>query len=292
MRGHQAIESGFSRVFGAQPALPKGQLVTVECDIVKGLHAFTIVGLPDKAVEEAKDRLAAAIKNTGSEYESPKRSNKKIVFSLAPAELKKEGSAFDLPLALAFLLASEQIEFDPAGKLFAGELALDGSVRTIRGALSIALCARDEGFTDLFVPAENADEAALVPGIQVYPVRTLGDLLQHLDAEAGSVLAPHARTARAERRADDARMSLSDIRGQESAKRGLEIAAAGGHTIGAPLVAASVFESARLTASRFSISLYHRSTLGNSAMLMCPLVCALLTHGHVAMSAMEYSPAR
>jgi magnesium chelatase family protein len=231
MRG-QAIESGFARVFGAQPALPKGQLVTVECDIVKGLHAFTIVGLPDKAVEEAKDRIAAAIKNTGSEYESPKRSNKKIVFSLAPAELKKEGSAFDLPLALAFLLASEQSEFDPSGKLFAGELALDGSVRTIRGTLSIALAARDEGFSDLFVPAENADEAALVPGINVYPVRTLGDVLMHLDADAEFVIPSHARKARTtERTAPNERVSLSDIRGQETAKRGLEIAAAGGHNI-------------------------------------------------------------
>ena len=109
----QKIASGFARVYGAQPMLPKGTVVTVECDIVKGLHAFTIVGLPDKSVEEAKDRLAAAIKNSEpaatsvlEEYESPKRSNKKIVLSLAPAALKKEGAVFDLPLALSFLLAS------------------------------------------------------------------------------------------------------------------------------------------------------------------------------------------
>ena len=230
--GSQDIESGFARVWGAQPALPAGQLVTIECDIVRGLHAFTIVGLPDKAVEEAKDRLAAAIKNTSGQYESPKRSNKKIVFSLAPAELKKEGAAFDLPLALAFLLASEQIEFDPAGKLFAGELALDGSVRPIRGTLAIALCAKNEGFTELFVPAENADEAALVPGIAIYPVRTLFDLLTHLDEDAEEKIPPHARTPHAERvRTSDERISLDDIRGQESAKRGLEIAAAGGHNI-------------------------------------------------------------
>jgi magnesium chelatase family protein len=216
-------------VFGAQPALPQAQLVTIECDIVRGLHAFTIVGLPDKAVEEAKDRIAAAIKNTG-EYESPKRSNKKIVFSLAPAELKKEGSAFDLPLSLAFLLASEQIAFDPSGKLFAGELALDGSVRGIRGALSIALCARHEGFTELFVPAENADEAALVPGIAVYPVSSLEQLLTHV--QQGDQIIAHARSdARAAHSARRDRISLSDIRGQESAKRGLEIAAAGGHNI-------------------------------------------------------------
>src|SRR3954469_13301766 len=111
MGSKQAIASGFARVFGAQPMLPKATVVSVECDIVKGLHAFTIVGLPDKSVEEAKDRMASAIKNTrlegaDEELESPKRSNKKIVLSLAPAELKKEGAAFDIPLTLAFLLAS------------------------------------------------------------------------------------------------------------------------------------------------------------------------------------------
>ncbi|HWP61437.1 MAG TPA: YifB family Mg chelatase-like AAA ATPase [Candidatus Paceibacterota bacterium] len=232
MGSSQAIESGFARVFGAQPALPSGQLVTIECDIVRGLHAFTIVGLPDKAVEEAKDRIAAAIKNTDGDFESPKRSNKKIVFSLAPAELKKEGSAFDLPLALGFLLASEQIEFDPSGKLFAGELALDGSVRGIRGTLSIALAARDEGFSELFVPAENADEAALVPGITVYPVRTLRELLTHLHPNTKTTIPAHQRAPHTgRRRRDDDRIALSDIRGQETAKRGLEIAAAGGHNI-------------------------------------------------------------
>src|SRR3989344_955028 len=132
MADKQKIASGFARVYGAQPALPAAHIVTVECDITKGLHAFTIVGLPDKSVEEAKDRLAAAIKNTRSTgstgsgqagaLESPKRSNKKIVLSLAPAALKKEGAVFDLPLALSFLLASEQVQFDPPGKLLAGKV--------------------------------------------------------------------------------------------------------------------------------------------------------------------------
>ncbi|MEK9154256.1 MAG: magnesium chelatase domain-containing protein, partial [Patescibacteria group bacterium] len=152
MSDKQKIASGFARVYGAQPALPSAHVVTVECDITKGLHAFTIVGLPDKSVEEAKDRLAAAIKNTrvrqGNALESPKRSNKKIVLSLAPAALKKEGAVFDLPLALVFLLASEQSRFDPKGKLFAGELALDGEIRPILGALSIANAAHNAGFTD------------------------------------------------------------------------------------------------------------------------------------------------
>src|SRR3989338_730262 len=168
----QSIASGFARVFGAQPMLPRAIVVAVECDIVKGLHAFTIVGLPDKSVEEAKDRIAAAIKNTRG-LESPKRSNKKIVLSLAPATLKKEGAVFDLPLALSFLLASEQTTFNPKGKLFAGELALDGKIRPILGALSIASAAQTSGFTDLYIPEENFDEASLISGLTIRPVASL-----------------------------------------------------------------------------------------------------------------------
>jgi magnesium chelatase family protein len=225
----QKVESGFARVSAAQPSLPSAHLVTVECDIVRGLHAFSIVGLPDKSVEEAKDRIAAAIKNASGDFESPKRSNKKIVLSLAPAELKKEGAAFDLSLALAFLLASEQIEFDPAGMLFAGELALDGTMRPIRGALSIALLARESGHRQLFVPAENAEEASLVDGLEIYPVRSLLEVLQHL-GEDEFALATYERPARVPHDSFEG-VSLADIRGQEAAKRGLEIATAGRHNI-------------------------------------------------------------
>ncbi|MCR4325730.1 MAG: YifB family Mg chelatase-like AAA ATPase, partial [Patescibacteria group bacterium] len=167
---------------------------------------------------------------TDYDLESPKRANKKIVLSLAPAELKKEGAAFDLPLALAFLLASEQLMFKPAGMLFAGELALDGSLRPIRGALSIALAAREAGFTELFIPEENAPEASLVSGVALHPARTLGDVIAHLDAESGFSIAPYEAPP-ADISEGEAEFSLSDIRGQESAKRGLEIAAAGGHNI-------------------------------------------------------------
>lgn len=225
----QEIESGFARVFGAQAMLPSAQVVAVECDITRGLHAFAVVGLPDKAVEEAKDRVASAIKNC--EYESPKRSNKKIVVSLAPAELKKEGAAFDLPFALSFLLASEQIEFDSTGKLFAGELTLDGKVSPIRGSLLLALAARDNGFQELYIPAENAEEASLVSGITIYPVSSLSDVIIHLDADAEFKLTAHITDASVEMAIPHDGLSLDDIRGQESAKRGLEIAAAGRHNI-------------------------------------------------------------
>lgn len=217
----------FARISGGQPALPRAHLVSVEADLSRGLHAFSIVGLPDKAVEEARDRVASAIKNTG--LTSPKSTNKKIVISLAPAELKKEGSAFDLPVALSYLLAAGDISFDPAGRLFAGELALDGSVRPIRGTLSLALRARDESLTELFVPAANAPEAALVSGITVYPVRTLAELIGHLTGAAA--LEAHVAVAHAHDDISDDAPDLADIRGQDSAKRGLEIAIAGGHNI-------------------------------------------------------------
>lgn len=204
-------------------------MVSVESDLARGLHAFSIVGLPDKAVEEARDRVASAVKNSG--LTSPKATNKKIVISLAPAELKKEGSTFDLAVALSYLLASEEIAFDPEKRLFAGELALDGGLRPIRGALSIALLAREAGFAELFLPQENAAEASLVSGIALYPVKTLSDILAHLDEKNTFKLARYEGDASETGPAPEAHFSLADIRGQESGKRGLEIAAAGKHNI-------------------------------------------------------------
>jgi len=216
----------FARALSAQPSLPHAQLVAIETDTARGLHAFSIVGLPDKAVEEARDRIASAIKNSG--LESPKSSNKKIVISLAPADLKKEGSVFDLGMALSYLAAAEEISFNPEDKLFAGELALDGSVRPIRGALSLALLARREHIRELFVPYDNAAEAALVSDITIYPVRSLTEVIAHLTTE--SLLETFVRD---EKRTiiPHASYSFSEIRGQVSAKRALQIAIAGGHNI-------------------------------------------------------------
>lgn len=229
MAGKQKIASGFARLFGAQPSLPSAHIVAVETDIAKGLHAFSIVGLPDKSIEEAKDRIASAIKNSG--LESPKKSNKKIIISLAPATLKKEGGSFDLPMALSFLLASEQARFPPQKRLFAGELSLDGSVRPILGALSIATAARKGGFTEIYLPAENIEEASLVSGVALYGVSSLRDVLSHLNGE--KIIAPHERKANRARRiiAEIEGPIFDDIREQESAKRGLEIAVAGRHNI-------------------------------------------------------------
>ncbi|MDO8481907.1 MAG: YifB family Mg chelatase-like AAA ATPase [bacterium] len=228
MAEKQKIASGFARLFGAQPALPRAHVVSVETDITKGLHAFAIVGLPDKSVEEAKDRIASAIKNSG--FESPKRSNKKIVVSLAPATLKKEGGAFDLPMALSFMLASLQVKFEPKGKMFAGELALDGEVRAILGALSIAIAARDKGFKEFFLPIDNLEEASLVSGIALYGIATLEKLVEHLSGK--KLIAPYVRKEKSRKTESEIEGPIfDDIREQKSAKRGLEIAVAGRHNI-------------------------------------------------------------
>ncbi len=230
--GYSSVMS-FSKVYSAQVSMLTPSIISVEVDISRGLHAFTIVGLPDKGVEESRDRVSAAIKNSG--FESPKSRNEKIVISLAPADIKKEGPMFDVPIALAYLLATEDIAFDPANKLFIGELALDGDVRPVHGVLPLVLAAKEKGFTDVFVPKDNAKEAALVDGVAVIPIQTLRELLAHLDQkrdeEERVTLIPQSQTVPSNK-AVQASVDFKDIRGQESAKRGMEIAAAGGHNIG------------------------------------------------------------
>ncbi len=230
----------FAKVYGAQTSLLKAHIVPVEIDIAKGLHSFSIVGLTDKAIDEARDRVNAALKNAlflkSEKFKSPKAGNKKIVVSLAPAHVKKEGPLFDVPIALAYLLAVGELSFDTSDKVFVGELALDGSVRSVRGVVPITQKARDAGFREIFVPFENAEEAALVGGITVYGVRTLAELITHLRAsnpecEETTTLSPtpHQKITRTADAAGG--ITLDDIVGQEHAKRALIIAAAGGHNV-------------------------------------------------------------
>ena len=217
-----------ARVNSAQPELLRAHVVTIEADLSRGLHSFSVVGLAGKAVEEARDRLSSAIKHSG--FASPKSKNHKIIISLAPADLKKEGPLFDVPMALAYLIAAKEISCDIKNKLFVGELGLDGVVRPVRGVLAIANTAVSERFTELFVPLENAREAALVPGITVYGVKNLKELIAHLNSktENRSMLKPVGQTPLSQSFAETA-VYFEDIRGQDVAKRGLTIAAAGRH---------------------------------------------------------------
>lgn len=214
----------FSRVHSAQTNLLSVIPVSVETDISRGLNAFVIVGLPDKAVEEARDRVSAAIKNSG--YDSPKSKNHKVVVSLAPADQRKEGPSFDVAIALSYLVANKDISFDPESKLFLGELSLDGQVRRIPGVLPIARFAKQNNFQELYVPIENVREAALIDGISVFGVSTLADLIKHL---SGTSKLSRAELTVVDKIKSTASIDFSDIRGQERAKRGLLIAAAGGH---------------------------------------------------------------
>jgi magnesium chelatase family protein len=220
----------FSRVYSAQTHLLKGKIVTVEVDITRNtLQAFTLVGLPDKAVDESKDRMSSALKNSG--FKSPKNQNQKIVISLSPADLKKEGPYFDLAIALAYLLSAEEIDFDPKGKIFLGELSLNGELQPIKGVLPLTEQAMRLGYKEIFVPATNASEAALVKGITVYGARTLEEVIDHLSGEKETPkIKPQKPTIIVHKNAVHD-IDFSDIKGQESAKRGLEIAAAGGHNI-------------------------------------------------------------
>jgi magnesium chelatase family protein len=217
-------------VFTIQPSVQGGTVVRIEADLSRGLHSFSIVGLAGKAIEEAKDRISAALKHSG--FPSPKSQNQKIVISLAPADVKKEGPLFDLPIAIAYLLAAELLSTDSTKRIFVGELSLDGELRSVRGVLGVVQAAKAAGFTEVIVPKENAREAALVSDISITAATTLDEVIRHIDhSHEFHQALPVTPLTELDTEWYDSAVLLEDIKGQESAKRALTIAAAGRHNV-------------------------------------------------------------
>lgn len=203
----------------------EASMIEVEADISSGLPNFFIVGLPDTAIQEAKERIRSAVRNSRASFPRTR-----VTVNLAPAHVRKIGSGFDLPIALAILAADGQLEFKHASQLFIGELALDGTLRPIQGMISIALLAKDLGVQELIVPRENAEEAALIKGLRVLRAGSLNEVHRALLDEEALQEVPH-RSASSTHVTPTFPVDFALIRGQEQARRVLEIAAAGGHNL-------------------------------------------------------------
>jgi len=216
-----------SKVLSAAIIGLDAELVEVEADLSNQLPTMAIVGLPDKAVEESKERVKSAIKNSGVEF--PRQ---KVTINLAPADVKKEGPAYDLPIAVSILLVSEIIRLPSPfyEHAFVGELALDGTLRPVSGVIAIALMAQAKGIKKLYLPKTNADEASVISGIEIYALESLRELISHfLNMEA---LKPYVSEPKLfEDEMLESEFDITYIKGQESVKRALEIAASGGHNI-------------------------------------------------------------
>lgn len=213
-----------SKIFSCLNLGLEPQIVEVEADKTKGLRNFNIVGLADKAVSESKERVESAIRNSG--FLSPLKSNFRVLINLAPADIKKEGSLYDLPIALAYLLETKQTKFDPFNKLFIGELSLDGKIRKVKGAVLASILAKENNFKEIILPKENSLEAGLVEGIKIIGVSSLKEAVFYLE---NKIKILPQKTDISKINFNQEAFDISWIKGQEKAKRALEIVAAGFH---------------------------------------------------------------
>lgn len=212
----------------------KAHLIKVECDIGRGINAFSLIGLVDKAIDESKDRVCSALRNAG--FSNPKQVNQRTTISLAPGDLKKEGTNFDLPIALAYLIANKEIEVIKEfldTSLFVGELSLKGHLSKLKGALALAELAENNKIKNIFLPKENAEEAALVKDLNIYGAETLEEIINHITGkkEINKSETTDINSFIEKFKAEKIEIDMQDIRGQAMAKRALLIAAAGGHNI-------------------------------------------------------------
>ena len=227
VKKESAAKKPLAYSFCAQRFSLSAKVVRIEADITHGVHSFSVIGLPDKAIDEARERVSTAIKHTG--FAPLKQRNRKIILSLAPSEMRKTGALFDVPIALTCLLAEGDISFDPERKMFIGEMALDGKIQKARGVLPLIQCAKENAFEEIFIPADNAEEAALIEGISVIPCRSLRDVLGHLSG--AKKITPVVSRYAADAGGYSAPSGFDSIKGQEIVKRALTVAGAGGHNV-------------------------------------------------------------
>lgn len=220
-----------SSLYSAHVVGIKAEKVLVEADVSISLYDMRVVGLPDKTIEESKERVISALKN--SSLSNPKNENEKVLISLSPADIKKEGSHFDIAIALSYLLAGKHLSFKTEGRLFLGELSLSGNAQRVKGVIAFAKLAKESGFSELYVPEENAAEAAMVEDIAVFGYKTLKELVTHLEGDTDKSKPRLSCTKRElpSIKRPDYFVDFEDIIGQDIAKRALLVAAHGGHNV-------------------------------------------------------------